>query len=331
MTKGASDLRRIEIALRLIEGEKISEESIMDEYNASIRTIFRDKAFLKAKFKNSATYHYRADNDKKLIYLDKESEIPFEEVLAIMKVLIGSRTFSRYELGNIEYDISQVLSEEDQLKLENVLHFNGSKYTAVHTSDNLLEDIAKLNDLIDSRTAINFDYKSSQVDGEEKKNRIALPLSLYFDNHYFYVTMFLPEGGKDGEGVTYPFRVDRFNKIEALPNHPIVVPREKIEDEETIRNKTYKLSSGNDISYIFKYSGYPQMALDQLPNSKIREKNNQPILDKNGFMTIEGHLSFNGALMWVLSQGSKVKVEYPGTLAERVQEELQKTLNLYKK
>ena len=99
-----------------------------------------------------------------------------------------------------------------------------------------------------------------------------------------------------------------------------------------MRDKTFMMSGGNDVNYVFSYTGYPQTALDQLPKSTIKKNSDGSLYkDKDGGQIIEGHISHNGALMWVLSQGSKVKVKFPITLAQEVQENLTATLDRYSK
>lgn len=46
---------------------------------------------------------------------------------------------------------------------------------------------------------------------------------------------------------------------------------------------------------------------------------------------IEGYLSYNGAKMWAILQGSKVRIKAPGKLAIDVRKDFQKALDLYDK
>lgn len=328
--KISSNERIIQIIFAMMDGARFSYREIMDQYQVKYKTALRDIKLVKKTFDGSDSYEYHYDNETRQHCLDKLSEIPFEKILSIMKVLIGTRTFTRNELDYISYDLLQTMGTQDSRKLGKTLTTISSHYRPVHTSEHLLGDVLEFNNWVNNQIPIKFSYKSSEVDGHIKFDRMALPLSLYFSGSYFYVVMYLPDENDEKNGVTYPFRIDRFVDKKPLPHVSITVPREKFEDEDTIRAKTFKMNSGNDIFYQFSYRGYPQMALDQLPKAKMKLNTDGSIYhDADGGVILEGHLSFNGALMWAIDQGSKVKVLFPNTLIKAVKKDLQENLNQY--
>ncbi len=328
--KGSSNKRITETVMRMIRGDKFTKDEYIEKTGVSYRTFVRDMDIVKSNFKDSENFKYHYDRVTKSYFLERKSSIPVEEVFAIIKVLIGTRAFSKAELRDITDDLLLTVGVNEEPIIDKALTTIRSGYHSVSTSDHLIQDIMKFNNFILDQKTIHFAYLSSDVKGVSPKTHKGVPLSLYFSNHYFYVVMYIV---KDGEtkGDTYVYRIDRFTDIMST-DRSIQVPRDKWEDEDTMRSKTYLLNSGSNISYQFIYRGYPQAALDQLPGSKLKHATDGSIFHaKDGGVVLEGNLSFNGAVMWVLGQGDLVTVLAPNSLIEKVIEKLQETLNRYLK
>ena len=74
----------------------------------------------------------------------------------------------------------------------------------------------------------------------------------------------------------------------------------------------------------FEFSGPSvQAVLDKLPTAKIIEKNSV------GKYLIEAEVYGDGIKMWLLSQGSWVKVLAPEEFAEAIKNEVEKTRKMY--
>lgn len=329
-----SNQRITKILLQMIEGDAIVLGEAAERYGVSERTIQRDMSVIKNNLLYSEHFKFQHNTETEEYYLDIQGTVPFADILAIMKVLIGTRVFSKDTLDNISNDLQLAVGSLEQEEVRKTMTTIRSSYESVTTNDSLLELILKFNDWVDDQTTINFLYKNGGVKAKPIKMQTGVPLSLYFADHYFYVVMYMVRAGqKDADGRAFVYRLDRFiGKPEPLIKRKIQVPREKWEDEDSIRAKSYKMSSGEIVNYTFIYYENPQIALDQLPNSKAkRDVNGDFYKDKDGGTTIEGYLSYNGAKMWAISQGSKVRVKAPGKLAIDVKNDLQKALDFYDK
>jgi len=323
-----SNARIIEIMMRMIDGDKISEDEIIEKYQISSRTVKRDMSLIKNNYADSEDFQYHHDTLAKNYFLERKGLIPVAEIFAIIKVLIGTRAFSKSELRDIADDLLMTVGTNEEPIINKALTTIRSGYHPISKSDHLIQDIMKFNNFILDQKTIRFSYLSSDVKGVAPKVHKGVPLSLYFSNHYFYVVIYVVKEGEVA-GDTYVYRIDRFKDIMST-DHSIQVPRDKWEDEDTIRSKTYLLNSGSKISYQFLYRGYPQAALDQLPGSKLKRASDGSIYHaKDGGVVLEGELSFNGAVMWVLGQGDLVTVLAPNSLIKKVMEQLQGTLNRY--
>jgi len=330
LKKDNSNKRITEIMLQLMEGDKINLNEMVEKYAVSKRTIQRDISTIKNNFKDSENFEYLHDTVSQEYYLKKNGEIPFEEILAIMKVLIGTRAFSKAELRDISDDLLLTVGSDDQKIIKKTLTTIRSGYQPISKTDHLIQDVLKFNKFIDEQTTIEFSYQSSDVTRKKSRQHEGVPLSLYFADHYFYVAMYIVKSENAAETGTYVYRIDRFDDNINVIGKKIKVPRELWEDEDTIRDKTFLLNSGDKISYVFSYRGYPQVALDQLPGSKLKlAADGTTYRDKSGGVIVEGSLSFNGAFMWVMGQGDKVTVKAPQSLIKEVTGKLRSALDNY--
>ena len=325
-----SNERITEIMLQMMEGDKISLDDAVLKYGVSRRTIQRDISTIKNNLKDSGRFEYHHDTVGQEYFLKKNGEIPFEKILAVMKVLIGTRAFSKAELRDISDDLLLTVGSDEQKIISKTLTTIRSGYQPISKTDHLIQDIMKFNKFINEQTTISFTYQSSDVNRKKSRSHEGVPLSLYFADHYFYVVMYIVKSENADETGTYVYRIDRFDDNIEEEGQKITVPRELWEDEDTIRSKTFLLNSGDKISYVFSYRGYPQVALDQLPGSKLKlASDGTPYRDKSGGVVVEGSLSFNGAFMCVMGQGDKVTVKAPQSLIKEVTGKLRSALDNY--
>lgn len=320
-----SNQRIISTILNMIDGDKINLHDAASEFEVSERTIQRDMSTIKhslmADGEQYFRFHHDIPNDD--YYLTTEDIVPFEEIFAIMKVLVGTRTFTAETLNEIKDNLSMTVGTNQQKNLDKVLTTVKHGYNPVSTRADLVELISKFNTWIENKQAISFMYTNSAKNPGPKKMKTAVPLSLYFAEHYFYVVLYVYEEGKESEGVSYVHRLDRFYaQPEVIGKFKFEIPRDKIEDEENIRSKSYLMNSGEIVNCTFIYYGNPDIARDQLPNCKITKNSDDT-------STIETYLSYYGARMWAISRGADVKVIAPTKLVKDVKDNLKLALSRY--
>lgn len=325
-----SNQRITNIIFRMIDEEKINLRDAALDYEVSERTIQRDmsviKNYLSDKLKNDPDdnhYMFHHDTTTEDYYLTTNGIVPFPEILAIMKVLIGTRTFSKDTLNEISYDLVMAVGTDQRKSVDKVMTTIKSGYDPVATSEDLVERIINFNNWIEDKMVINFMYTNSAKNPGQKKMRTGVPLSLYFADHYFYVVMYMYRVGQEKDGKSFVYRLDRFfGQPEVVGKMKFEIPREKMENEGDIRAKSYKMNSGEMVGYEFIYYGNPDIAKDQLPGCKIKKNADETA-------TITGQLSYYGAKMWAVSQGVNVRVKAPINLVEDVKADLEKALKRY--
>lgn len=326
-----SPARVAQIFYKMLNGTHINLDEAANEYKKSKRTIKRDMTIIhRVVPKNSFRHDLKTDD----YYLLQGDVLPFEQAFAIMKVLLGTRAFGKTEMAAIGQSLTSLVATKNQKDMTDMLSaLKGGSYLPVNHDNNLIDRIQKLNQAIKQHRPIKFTYRDSNSKGHSYKENVGVPISLYFANYYFYVIIYRENSDDEkGNGITYVYRLDRFEKIKVMPRKQLEIPDDKRTDEESIRNKSYLLNSGNIISYEFIYRGYYPAALDQLPNSKVKkDAEGEIIKTADGGVIIYGRMFFNGAKMWVHGQGNKVTVKAPQSLITAVKDELQETLNSYQK
>jgi len=328
-----STTRIANIFARMLRGERIYTQKTMVQYSYKKRSVERDMAIIHHIIKPSEYFNFHHDTHDDIYYLTQNDFLNFEEVLTIMKVLIGSRAFGKKELNEISDSLSALVSDNHKKDIDDIMTaLKTGGYLPVNQDNDLVDRVKKFHDIIRKKQAITFTYRDSNPAGHSHKIRVGLPLSLYFSGNYFYVIMYRLNSDKIeniDDGITYVYRLDRFLNV-TVKRKTFAVPQEKYEDEESIRNKSYRLNSGSAISYEFNYRGYYPAALDQLPNSKVKRTESGKIFkNPDGSVVISGNMFFNGAKMWVLGQGNLVTVKSPQSLIAAVKKELRETLDGY--
>lgn len=146
------------------------------------------------------------------------------------------------------------------------------------------------------------------------------PISVMFTDYYFYLIAFVTEGEA---GKPYYFRIDR---IKEITEHRKKYKAEDITDfdEGLLRKRSLFMWPGKLRTIRFEFSGPSvQAVLDKLPTAKIIER-----LGNNKYL-IEAETYGDGIKMWLLSQGSWVKVVAPDEFVAEIKKEIELLSKLY--
>jgi len=314
-----SSERIVNILMRMLRGGKIDFDNYRAIYGKSGRTFHRDLEAIRNNEDFSARYVLHYNTVQKKYYVTNIGVINSAEVLAILKILIGSRALSKKELNDVTEQLLESVATEDQSNIKTLLTTTSESY--IPAVDGLIfPRVKQFSDWIIAKKSITFKYNGVSNGTNVLGAQVGVPLSMYYDNHHFYIMMYLIDADK-----TFLYRMDQFGKI--VPNGKAVnVPADKRPDIGRMINKTFLLSGGNHVHYKFSYEGNEQVTLENVPNSYL---SNDDDPENPDVTIVEGDLFSEGALLWVLSQGAQVKVLGPQSLIERLRKELKKTLEYY--
>lgn len=313
--------RLLELFFRALRGEPLSVHKLADEYQVSTRSISRDIAALKAflaehrELVGNAELIYSTKDRYYQLYLD--DFISSKELFAVVKVLIGCKPFSTQELLTLIGKLKRHTSPEERKKLDNFIRKELYHYNEIHIDcPDLLSTIWELSDHIESKRTITIFYTRMN---REQVQRKVLPQSILFSEYYFYLVAY---DMSDNTFTPKHYRIDRITKIIAH-REKIKLPREKEFDEGYLRERCQFMWPGELQKIRFAFSGPSvQAILDKIPTARIVEMN-------QGVSIIEAEVFGNGIRMFLLSQGSWVKVLSPASFVEEMKAEVDKMQRLY--
>ena len=324
-TKHYKTDRILQLFFRALKGAALSVTALANENNISTRSVTRDindlKAFLadfrdilgNAELKYSSTNHCYS--------LDMDNLFSNKELLAIAKILIGCKAFNRDELLTIISKLKTHTSASDKQRLEKLISKEMLHYKEVGSDcDSVIENVWKLSSHIQEKRAITVSYYKMNRDKVKHK---LLPLSLMFSEYYFYLIAYdLDKVNQTNDFTPIYFRVDRITGI-TVHREQINLSRDQEFNEGLLRNRSQFMWPGPLRKIRFEFTGPSlQAILDRLPTAKVIDK-------YDGKSLIEAEVYGDGIKMFLLSQGSWVKVIEPAEFVEDMKNEITKMQSLY--
>lgn len=315
--------RTLEIFFRALRGEAISVKKFAEEYKVSTKSISRDiseiQEFLaehRELMQNAElTYSYR---DKAYI-LNSDEFLKNKELFALVKIILGSRALSKEDVLVLIAKLKKFTTIQDKGTLENLIRKEVYHYHEVKSDcKSAIDNLWKIIQAIEEKRVITITYY--KMNRDEVKHKIK-PASIMFSEYYFYLIAY------DADDLTYKpiyFRIDR---ISAITEHRenFQLERKYDFDEGDLREKNQFMFPGETMKIRFEFSGLSlQAILDRLPTAKVVEKNGNTSI-------IEAEVNHGrGIIMYLLSQGSWVKVLSPQSLVDEMKEEIAKMQAYYR-
>lgn len=315
--------RMLEIFFRALRGESVSVRKLAKEYGVSTKSISRDiseiQKFLsehRELMQNAElTYSYK----EKAYILNSDEFLKNKELFALVKVILGSRCFSKEEVLTLVAKLKKFTTIQNKKQFENLIRKEIYHYHEVKSDcPSVIDNIWKIIQAIEEKCTITITYY--KMNRDEVKHKIK-PASILFSEYYFYLIAY------DSDDLNYKpiyFRIDRISSI-MQHRENFYLKREYNFDEGDLREKNQFMFPGETVKIRFEFSGLSlQAILDRLPTAKVVEKNGSVSI-------IEAEVNHGrGIIMYLLSQGSWVKVLSPQSLVDEMKEELDKMISYYK-
>ncbi len=316
--------RMLEIFFRLLKGEYISLKKLAEEYQVSVKSISRNMT----EIKEFLTEHRELMQNAELIYSHKERAyiltsdefLKNKELFAVVKVLLGSRCFSKDEILILLSKLKKATTAQDRTELENLIRKEVYHYHEVKADcHSVIDNLWKIIQAIEEKRFLTINYY--KMNRQEVKRKIK-PVSIMFSEYYFYLIAY---EAADTQLKAKYFRIDRIVSIMENREHFILDKKHDF-DEGDLREKNQFMFPGEPVKIRFSFSGLSvQAILDRLPTAKI--------IEKDGNISIIEAEANNGRglLMYLLSQGAWIKVLSPPSLIEEMKSEIEKMKQLYEK
>ena len=295
--------RILDLNERLLKGEYLSKDDMVNNYRISKKTAQRDidelRNYLAEKHNYEAEVEIAYDRGKNAYYIVKHEREWFtnQEILAMSKILLESRAFAKGELKILMDKLLLQVMPKDKKVVEQIIRSEHACYVPLKHNKNLFAVLWDLSQSIVARKMVKFAYK--RVDGREKVHQVK-PVAIMFSEYYFYLISFMNTTDCQKKYPTV-FRIDRMSKLEELEERFSIPYAEEFSEGE-FRKRVQFMYAGELRRVKFEFSGSSlEAVLDRLPTAEAKQ-------EKDGVYIIEAEVYGIGIDMWLKSQGDNVKV-----------------------
>lgn len=333
--KHSKNSRTLDMYVRLCEGKTINKSEEAQRFGVDERSIQRDIDDIRAFLDNrSATYAsdtrtVEYDRSKKGFIMTgaEGSAMTNSEILAVTKILLESRAFTKKELNSILEKMVEGCVPLKNMKLVSDLIANEKyHYVELHHKSVTQDKMWELGENIKEHNLLEIKYTKANA-LEEVIKRIIEPVGIIFSEYYFYLNAYIDiqdENGKYIHKYDYPaiFRLDRIKSYKRT-GVKFQIPYASRFEEGEFRKRIQFMYAGKLMNIQLKYYGNnPEPILDRLPTAKIVKQDEAETL-------IEAEVYGKGIVMWLLSQGSNIEVIKPDSLRQEMREKLLEMLARY--
>ena len=330
-SKQSKNSRTLDMYARLCEGKVINKLEESQRFGVDERSIQRDiddiRAFLDNRLTEYKTIEYDRNKKGFVMTYSEGSDMTNSEILAVTKILLESRAFTKKELNEILNKMVKGCVPLKNMKLVSELIANERyHYVELHHKSMLQDKMWELGENIKEHNLLEIKYtKANAV--EESIKRIIEPVGIIFSEYYFYLNAYIDtqdENGKYVHKYDYPaiFRLDRIKSYKKI-GEKFKIPYASRFEEGEFRKRVQFMYAGKLMNIQVKYYGVnPEPILDRLPTAKIIKQDKEETL-------IEAEVYGKGIVMWLLSQGSNIEVIKPDSLRQEMKQKLLEMLDRY--
>lgn len=334
MGKQSKTGRILDIYTRLCAGEAIQKKAEAHRFDVDLRSIQRDIDDIRAYLSNKAVL---TGDDRRIIYDRKQNGFVLagysspamsnSEVLAVSKILLDSRAFSKEEMSSILDKLVAGCVPYKNMKLVAGLLANEKfHYVELTHPSSVQERLWELGGSVSRRCLLEITYQRQDA-SQPPVERIVAPVGLQFSEYYFYLHAYIlhpDDAGTLRPQYDYPavFRVDRILSYRERTGK-FAFPYANRFQEGEFRKRAQFMYAGALQHICFLYTGSNVDAiLDRLPTAVLKAR------EHNGWV-VEAEVYGSGILMWLLSQGAAIEVLSPLELRQEMKEKLQQMLEKY--
>lgn len=301
------------IYTKLMDGYHVNKAEEAVNYGVDERSIQRDiddiRNFFEldsenAGFINSVIYD-RADKGYRLEQIYK-SKLTNSEVLALCKILLDSRAFTKKEMTEmLDKLISCCVPQSNQKLVTDLISNESFHYVEPRHKTEFINTMWDIGQAIRGCRYIEIEYTRTKDKAVVKRK--LKPVAIMFSEYYFYFTAFIDDENvrKDFDVIndSFPtiYRIDRVKSLKVL-DEKFHIPYSSRFEEGEFRKRIQFMYGGKLQKIKFKYSGTDiDSVLDRLPTAQI-------LSEEDGVYTVSAEVFGKGIDMWLRSQGELVNL-----------------------
>lgn len=297
---------------KLLNGEVINKAEEAARYHVNEKSIQRDiediREYLEEQILEDGIHNRIIYDRKEHGYrIDKVNEMMFtnSEVLALCKILLGSRAFTKKEM--IQFTNKMVhccIPKENQKMITELIEGEMLHYVELMHGVEFIDCLWDFGKAIKKSRKMTIEYEVS--DKTKLIKRTVRPVSIIFSEYYFYLAAFIDHKAKDDVIDMHDlkptlYRIDKIKKYEVCRER-YKAPYRDSQEEGEFRKRIQFMYGGELQKVRFTYHGEsPEAVLDRLPAAKI-------IHEENGTYLIEAETYGDGIYMWLRSHGNRIQI-----------------------
>ena len=228
------------------------------------------------------------------------------EVLALCKILLDSRAFTKEEMVDmLDKLITCCVPEINQKRVKELINNEEFHYVEPRHKTKFINLMWDLGQAIRESRYIEIDYYRTK--DKQVVHRELMPVAIMFSEYYFYLTAFIDDNEikKDFNVLndSFPtiYRIDRIRSFNILEKR-FYIPYSNRFEEGEFRKRVQFMYGGKLHKVKFRYTGTDIDAiLDRLPTAKILD-------EENGEYVVSAEVFGIGIDMWLRSQGNYVEI-----------------------
>lgn len=310
-----SATRQLTIYQTLLTGAPVTKKDLVERFDVDERSIQRDISNIRnfiAEENLELELEYRRST-KAYQLVGKTQTFGKAHVLALIKILLASRAFNKDETEQLIALLLARLEPGEQRELNWIIKNEQSNYLPLTSATELLKPLWDFSLYIVRSQAVDITYTKQRG---EKVTRTIVPKAIIFSDYYFYVVSYNPKYDND-----LFYRLDRIKEWYPSDEKIKVEHKDRYEDGK-LRKKIQYMTPGDQKKIRFEFTGILEAALDRFPMSKVIENDGKKAL-------LEVETIDQGAKMWLLSQGKRVKIVSPADFKNEMQAEIKAMLDNY--
>lgn len=304
--------RILYIYTELLAGNMMNKQELAFRFHVNEKSIQRDletiREFLDRKIGEEG-YGSRLVYDfaKKGYCLEQDRTYLWsnEEVLAVSKILLASRAFTRTEMMSLlDKLVEKCVPEGERKVVYDLLSNERFHYMELSHKGTFMDKLLPLGYAIRECRPIQIKYQ--KLRNQATVMRKLKPLAILFSEYYFYLVGFIEDIDRDKafENADDPFptiyRIDRICELKILDEHFKIPYADRFEEGEFRKRIQFMFGGRLQKIKLACSEEAVETVLDRLPTAKV-------IGEDDGVYIISAEVFGKGIDMWIRSQGDKVK------------------------
>ncbi len=312
--KGDRIARVLSIYTKLLDGKIVNKTIEARKYGVNERTIqrdiddirnFFDEDIERAGYLRSIVYD-RTEKGYRIEQVNR-MKLSNDEILAVCKILLDSRAFTKREMIDmLDRLVSCCSPKEDSKMVKELISNEEFHYIELHHKTEFLGKMWDIGIAIRNCCYIDMDYYRTK--DRAVVNRKVKPVAIMLSEYYFYLTAFIDDKDEAREDFdvlndSFPtiYRIDRIRKMKVL-DEKFHIPYSSRFEEGEFRKRIQFMYGGKLKKVTFRYTGVDIDAiLDRLPTATVLDEN-------NGTYMVSAEVFVSGIDMWLRSQGDNVEI-----------------------